>query len=951
MKVILHPYKGYLNTEFYIFAEGGTQNYSIFSKGETEESIMTGVVHANALHKFKLSQPGEFTVVFEDGTTSNIIVEDGYKFGGGKLKKAFIFDNCPWAFIIMHDRTYFYNRETEQAYVEPLSPDNIIEITKDYVIFENTGDPECTLFSLIEQSPVLCVRNIVSFNESILIWTENTENQSNEYLLKVYSLTFNKVTTSVLTTSYCVDEKSHKLFYVDGKEIKCLSLELNESLSNSSSFEYEGDSVAFINSQIFVSHLKSQNIIYVYNLLSGEKIGVIKYDGILAELNNVVFAQIEKQRQAIYKFNLEDVGFGDCNITGKFTKLYFYPCAWDVFYLSTTTDIFKSKVRNSCATRSLLKSMNDSRMEVALKKSSGRFCCQGNAICFYNDMESYVMGKFYQGSGYNESGRVFVGKHSVVKQKGGTYTRLSRNGYWDHSKERDLDFSYYEEFGVIKDKNTSNCEMLNGRKLGKWICRVTTQYATYVKTDQCRIYIGGNVFENIEYPMFISPQLEYGLSVNDNGVVLFRYANGSASEERILEDIYDTSKYRDVLLSESGDEILYRTADGASVMNVKTGEIHSYDNLSYVKHTNGIRPLFSTPASLQPRVVNPVTGQIVDCNELRRLQFLNPDGSLYADTCLEDYVEYYSFVTERTITAKEYKSIYDKYQYPWHEKRNSVAWKKVEQNRINFILEYFDFLDQKYPELFHHTRTSAKWDPCVIDCENTFGTKYFLERIYEARGVAIIRNSHNDSEYIRIPLGTPLTFLNYVAFSYDAQYVSIAGYRDRSGGVFIVYDLVKKSVVTHQDTERAVWATGFSKTGALAAYTSNPYTIFSRSQEEYEWNEDHIIHDRNYLTFSADGNLFALSNQGYVSKYDRFGDVSIGWGHQPSSMVSIRSSQNPFEEIHQFNDLSEGGIMNSSERSSVASVSFSKGNKSLLMVGNDGVVIIRNLHLDNYADE
>ena len=485
MKVILHPYKGYLNTEFYIFAEGGTQNYSIFSKGETEESIMTGVVHANALHKFKLSQPGEFTVVFEDGTTSNIIVEDGYKFGGGKLKKAFIFDNCPWAFIIMHDRTYFYNRETEQAYVEPLSPDNIIEITKDYVTFENTGDPECTLFSLIEQSPVLCVRNIVSFNESILIWTENTENQSNEYLLKVYSLTFNKVTTSVLTTSYCVDEKSHKLFYVDGKEIKCLSLELNESLSNSSSFEYEGDSVAFINSQIFVSHLKSQNIIYVYNLLSGEKIGVIKYDGILAELNNVVFAQIEKQRQAIYKFNLEDVGFGDCNITGKFTKLYFYPCAWDVFYLSTTTDIFKSKVRNSCATRSLLKSMNDSRMEVALKKSSGRFCCQGNAICFYNDMESYVMGKFYQGSGYNESGRVFVGKHSVVKQKGGTYTRLSRNGYWDHSKERDLDFSYYEEFGVIKDKNTSNCEMLNGRKLGKWICRVTTQYATYVKTGEC----------------------------------------------------------------------------------------------------------------------------------------------------------------------------------------------------------------------------------------------------------------------------------------------------------------------------------------------------------------------------------------------------------------------------------------------------------------------------------
>ena len=946
MKVILHPYKGYLNTEFHLFAEGKTQKYTIYPKdSETKESILSGLVTANAAHTFKLSQPGEFTVAFEDGSTTDILIEDGYKFGGGRLKKAFVFDNCPWVFVVMHDRTYFYNRDTEQAYIEPVSPDNIIEVSKDYVIFENCGEPEQSLFSLKEQKPILCVRNIVSFNEETLVWVEHIKEHSNDCIIKIYSLASNEVSTKINTTYYSVDENSQFLFYVDCKEVKSFPLQLNECTSPALSFTYEGEFVSFIEGQIAVSHIEDNNSILIYNLFSGEKIGTIKYEGVLSELNDIVFVDVDKQRQAVNKFNLEDAGFADCNIEGKFTKLHLYPCAWDVFYLSTITDIFKSKNRNSCETRSSMKSMNGSKGEVILKQGSGRFYSCGEAICFYNNGESYVTSKNYSGSGYCNAGHVYVGKNAVIKQDGNRYTILSRNGYWDSYTECDIDFTHFEDFDVVKDKTTGLCETLKGQNLGKWSCW-NGQYEPYVSTDSCRIYKGGHILKSKKYPMYISPQLGFGLDVKEDGITLYQYSGEAIIEKLILEDIYDTSKYTDVLLSESGDEILYRTSDGASVMNVKTGDIHTYDNLSYVKHINGIRPLFSTPASLQPRVVNPVTGQIVDCDELKRLQFISPDGALYADTRLEEYVEYYSKDTGRTITGKEYNSLYNKFQYPWTEKRDSADWEKIKRNRIEFILEHFDFLNKNYPNLFHNSKEFSKWEPCVLDIKNTLGTQCFLGRIFEARGVAIIRNSHDDSEYCRIPLGAPLSFLNYVAFSYDAQYVSIAGYRGSSGGVFIVFDLINKSVITHQDTRRAVWATGFSKGGALAAYTSNPFTIFSKSSDEYEWSEDHIIRDRNYLTFSADGNLFALSNQGYISKYNRNGNVITGWGHQPSSMVSIHSSQNPFEEIIQFHDLSEEGIMNSSKRSSVASVSFSKGNKSLLMVGNDGVVIIRNLHLD-----
>lgn len=264
---MLHPHKGYFNTEFHIFAEGGTQKYTIHRKGdETGESVLNGLVNANIPHSFKLSQPGEFTVEFEDGTKSDIIIEDGYKFGGSRLKTAFIFDNCPWVFVIMHDRTYFYNRDTEESYVEPISPDNIIEVSKDFVIFENFGESEQSLFSLAEQKPILCIQNIVTFNDEILVWAERLEEKNNEYIVKIYSLTSKEVTTNIHTSSYCVDEKCRNLFFVDGKKVKCLPLQLNENSPAPIAFDYEGDFAAFIGGQIAVSHIKDKSLVLIYLL-------------------------------------------------------------------------------------------------------------------------------------------------------------------------------------------------------------------------------------------------------------------------------------------------------------------------------------------------------------------------------------------------------------------------------------------------------------------------------------------------------------------------------------------------------------------------------------------------------------------------------------------------------------------------------------------------------------
>ena len=95
----------------------------------------------------------------------------------------------------------------------------------------------------------------------------------------------------------------------------------------------------------------------------------------------------------------------------------------------------------------------------------------------------------------------------------------------------------------------------------------------------------------------------------------------------------------------------------------------------------------------------------------------------------------------------------------------------------------------------------------------------------------------------------------------------------------------------------------------------------------------------------------ALSNQGYISKYDINGDERSDWGHQSSTFVEVMAMNNLKEPITIFDDLSDSGIVNTIKPRTVASVSFSNDNSRLMMVGNDGVVIIRNLHFDNHAGE
>ena len=962
MSITIHPYKGYLNTLFHMYVTGANAvKYRVLRKSGSEDTEITnGKVYPNEPFSFQIPVPGEFSIECSDGAIIPLTVEDGYKYGGSKLKKAFIFDNCPWVFIVMHDRTYFYNRITQEAYVEAISPDKITVLSSEYVILENESHAERTVYSLKEQKPVLSISNIVFYNSEVIVWCE--ENNDKKALV-LCSLSNRSIISRVIVDLFAIDDKSQRLIFSRENKIEIISL--TESLErNAKTISFCGSIVDIVAPNIVISYeVKSYGkSAYVYDIDKDNLIKRIEIKGHLARIGDNNIVDVWKRKQAIQDFDITETGFPEAIISADYYEFDFYPCDWEIFYTEKHVHLekispYRVNRTEECKLHSCLKEFNQS-----LQNTFDHSLIYHDSICLYNDQESFVRNKTYSAAGYKNIGTIYKDGNHIYLYEEDTIFTLSRNGYWDKGSTHKYDFKRFSDYGVITNEDKGIIQSLGGYRYGKYKTTRCRKTGSFLITDEAYIFPDRRILrvkgKDIDVPTFLSQSLKFGLTVDDDGVYLFEFDGQEYAKIQILKKLFDTSKYHDVLLSEDGKSILHRNGTNTIVVDIAHGSEEMFNNVSFIKQVNGIRPLFETPASLQPRLINPVTMQPLDCKTMSQYQFISPDGSLYADSRLKEYVEYYWLMDNRSLSIDEFSRLRRKYAYPWQENHNSTNWKEVTNLRKLFIHEHFDYLNDKFPNLIHNDPTGEKWEKSVLDEDNKLGTFRFLERLIGRKGIAYIRRSSDNSIFAKIDLGEPLTYINYVSFSYDSRYMALAGYRgDRNsswGGLFLLYDLIDKSVVAYQNTGRAVWVTAFSKSSALASYTSNPFTFFAKNENEYDFDDfmSKLIAGRSFLTFSPNGRYFALSEQGYVSKYDRYGRINLGWGHKPSSMVEIRLVEDPDNRIIQFYDLSDAGIDDvATQATCVAAVSFSNNNKRLMMVGKDGVVIIRNLHLEDYAGE
>lgn len=512
------------------------------------------------------------------------------------------------------------------------------------------------------------------------------------------------------------------------------------------------------------------------------------------------------------------------------------------------------------------------------------------------------------------------------------------------------EYSYdrLENYGVLKSKTTSELYMIeilcSTTHIGRYKCEYPLRGRVATYSDNI-IYKGG-ISSDISFTS-ISEDGNYGLICKDGESILYTnkidFGRNKKAENytrnRILSDIYDNTSYSNVLLSEDGKYFLAMKKNDCQILDVVSGHTEDFGNLSFLRHINGIRPYFNRNQYRQVKFINPLSGTEIDTEVITQYDFVSPDGNLYADTRLEEYIEYYNLIEERVITKDEYSALKDQFG-------NALGLKKeaMVNSRKRFCLKHLVFLKKQLKSKGWHDRSDEEWLDSLTSEKGIFHcVGDFLQLFIEVRGVALIRRTFDNTIANRIRLGSPLWYLNYVAFSYDSRYVAIAGrYPNNTGhgGLLLVYDLEEDKEVYKQSNSCAVWLSAFTKHGHFAAYSSEPTSYFGivPPKDEKVTKIDHV----SFLTFSPNGQYVALSEQGYVAWNN---GRNLAWGHQPSCLVSVRKTDSVHEEILKYEDLSDEGIEGSSIAKSVSSVSFSKDNSRLMMVGRDGVVIIRNTHI------
>ena len=946
MATSIHPHKGYLNTLFHIFSKGNQEiKYEIYS--QRGEFIKDGKLSPNKPHSFSLNLSGDFTVKFSDGTISSIFVEDGYKYGGSKHKKSYIFDNSPWLFIVMHDRTYFFNRETKEAYFETISPDKISLIGSNHILLKNNGQDQLTVYSLEEQKPILNVSHIAFSNKDCIIWEEKDNNLT---ILLMYSFISKRIVRQNIDF-FEIDVENQRVLYILDNIVKSISL--NDFNKQSTLLDsVQGKMAAIVKPYLVISYEEKSygNYMYLYNFDTKLQLKKVFLDGHLAKIGDTTFINTYQRRKCIENVDFESNEMLDTNISANYFSFDFYPTSWDVFYTQKHTKITRNKYRTDFKEKLSLYSVHKSLIQELNREFANHFI-DDNIICLYSSNESWVSNVNGECI-YLSKGKIYHCNGEIFLEKDSTFYKLNKKGYWEEYLRNKFNTKYLDGFGFIVNQEDNECQTLCGNQLGK--LRQPTgifyQPELYTKTDKYYIFSNGRNIkaEDIKLPTALSENLVLGLNI-DNGVVyLCKYENGKYEQTPILEDIFDSSKYHDVLLSEDGQSIMFRDGTQTTILDIENGQQTSYENLSYIKQINGIRPQFKRATTLQPRIINPVTKLPIDCDSLTDFQFVSPDGRYYADTRLEDYIEYFYRSDNKLISKEEYQKMIKRYQYPWQDKKDSPEWLRIKDLRKTLLLANNGFLVNELSDILE--LDGENWENEILENEEYNDVVKFLSLIIGQRGIAVIRNTHDSSVFAKIDLGEPISFINYVSFSLNSQFVAIAGHRYKTHlnqGLLLIYDLSKKETILYKDTNRAVWFVAFSESNALGAYTSNPFTFFAKNETKYTSDfDDLLIMNRNFLTFSPDGKYFALSEQGYISKYDRYGNINFNWGHQPSSLVEIRDTSMPKEEIKTFTDLSDVGIDGVAVKAGcVASVSFSNENKRIMMVGKDGVVIIRNLHL------
>ena len=946
----VHPHFGYLNSDVRLINHGQEQ-LRVADKIDGKEytvpaSSSIGIRLTAGIHKFTLSG--------EDAVLETIVVEDAIKLGGSKEKKSYIFEGTPWVLMVMLDRTYFYNRDTHEQYLEHgLAPQKIQFLTPNYLLF--VSDKDHSIFSL----DTLTVEKTIG-DTSLLYSNEHFALFSIADGIALFSLDrdVNSRYSETHCNDYIIDKAEQTVYYhtennrqitikhldsIDSKEEVFKFMESFRCLIGNHSLVY-GNSPQTLR----ILNLKSKKFTNLYDALSPvDKIN----DKVVWNNNAIALIENEESENA----------YTSC------AELNVYERENHWLIIKKDKSILKNKGIVSSKAKYTLAATNnettyletDQQMVVIAGKSfdcvktsseKGILIIDTRVVEYEGEPivspEGYLLiakkesktsrvledplspSNKYPSKGY-ETEELFkktglVKIVSAITNQAGRQTQQVE--FHDLANNRVFDNDFYE------DLNKDGFYRLSGG-VGDYIHSVDG----YIHTMPCAK----------DRLIAVSEHCNYALIRSEKGIEILKYQDALKSwgASALGEMAIDNSFYSKAVFCSDGENIIYqKKGQEYFLRRIDSDEESEFELQGSVirRNFNGYIPYLDFDTHKRPVYVDPVSLTRIEAAAAGQFTFQSIDGKV--KHVAHNVVKYYSYEKSKYVSEDEYKLYVDKYDYEINPligtpKTSGEQYEKAKINRQSYFATHLEWLAKTVKPVQHYfgNRLMREDSPFEVFLEtgSVCDTYIFRKEYY-------VREKFED-EVIDILLPQELYFLNYVSYSYDNRYVIIAGRFHMNSihkGLAMVYDLAERKVVYESTSTMAVWLGVFSKKGSVAYYDSTPITFTSNNvANKLAYSE---IRGRSFLAFSPSGKYMALSCQGYIP----YMSGVEHWGHQPSRNVYLVKADHSNEELARFTDHGESIENGGKPNSFVASATFSKDDKKLMTVSSDGVIVVRNLHLE-----
>lgn len=913
----VYPKRGFLNTEFKL-RSNEKDNFTIVYQGKTVSNgiIMPG--ETVILPKFSLS--GQYSIIStRTQERQEISVEDALRLGSSELKKSYIFDNFPYLIFVMKDRIHIYD-----------------PIIGTYVYSENYLSPN----------------DIRAINESELLFVTEHESGTTISVFDIEKLSIVASKEINCLVSQSID--GYRLFSIS-EDNKYFNIINAETLDTIESFELEnstGSKKYMVNEETGLLIVFGKESIFSFDLNSDAKKALVKRDSIGITENGFLitckgsyytYQDLNPLSKTEGQFSFDT----DCRRSFKGFELKNEEWSNNgILFIgdieATLSDFKKEcdkKIESGDKSKEFTKNINKIDNSLAILEffptESGVYIVENKSIDRLHSMSYHVRSNYSYVSGRDRDRKFllhWISKGYEIRYKSGIAHQFEFSDSTCINKDIAAFALNKSEYIVLRNGIIIETYITSGEAKGRVMPRETKE-----EISDEKIIINGKEVYSYSIVCKSSKKLvrrndgKYGYCI--------RLQNGSWEESKSF--VLEEQKHKHAKMSPDGKYLVYSKGRNQYALynianqteeTVLTGNFVDFDksgNLLFMKDEDGNAARFR-----ELRIYDPITYSW-EKTFPEYYQFVSPDGKLYSKTALKE--KYYDLVNNIEISKEQFDDIQNKYGINSSRKVSEVVSARkrmVEANR-----KYFETYAQQHscPE---------GWIEKIHNTNYAF--EIIISRVKQFAVIGIV----GTNKEIELEIGQPLSYLNYVAFSYDNKYVGIVG-KPSSYGYLKLSQIefdeknnvlkLKKDICDMAIAKKATWTCAFTRQGMFGTYDSEPnlYLIDRANFEEFTGEKkndfgflrDHFsIENRSLLCFSPTGKFMALSNQGYEPK-------SLGGrGHVPSNEVFIYSTDSK-EMLANWND--HGGSIASKN---VVNAGFSIDETKLMTVSGDGVIVVRNIN-------